>query len=200
MFPENKIRWIIVAMYKTKPESEGWYIGDEYHRNFWKIFNEKFHKEFCSKSTKIKIKANCKYGYIEEMPNIIFFDLVKNSENEFTTTKDKELFENSKFKTSLKDGLSELINLINSEDCETRVGLVGRNTAGIFLKGQNDSNQIDNSTLHQIKLKKTEYGLLGNESLLNNNNTSFYFLENITSRYYKIHYEQMKGWEAFWNN
>ena len=79
------------------------------------------------------------------MPNIIFFDLVKNSENEFTTTKDKELFENSKFKTSLKNGLSELINLINSGDCETRVGLVGRNTAGIFLKGHNDSNQIDNS-------------------------------------------------------
>jgi hypothetical protein len=200
MNQKQSIRWVIVSMYKTKPESEGWYISEEYKRNFWSILNKKFDKSYSSESTKNTFKENSKYGFIVVMPNIIFFDLVKYSKNNFKTTKDKELFEYPDFKISLKKGLSELDELIQLNGCETRVGLLGRNTSGIFLKCQNDSNQIDNSTLNQIKLKKTEYGLLGNESLVKNKNTSFYFLENITSRYYKIHCENMKGWDAFWSN
>jgi len=194
----NNIRWIIVATYKTKPEDEGWYIAREYKSNFWKLVSDRFGINLFSELTKDTFNKKGNYGYIESAPNIIFFDLVKNTGNSFNTTRDEVLYELPDFKKSLIKGLSELDALIEECRIETRVGLVGRNTAGIFVNSYNDINLINKLEFAKIKFKKTEYGILKSIIFKNYKNSSFYFLENITSRYYKTKNKRMLGWDVFW--
>jgi hypothetical protein len=196
MLSDIKTRWIIVSMYKTKPEDKGWYISDDYKRIFWSLINSKFDIDICSKSTINTFRLNGEYGFVKYLPNIILFDLVKNN-IEFNTTKDLELFGNPKFISLIIKGISDFEELTENDNIETRVGLIGRNTAGVILNGKIDKRKIKINELKKIRLKKTGYGLMQTKDFGVYKNTSFYFLENITSRYYKINNKEMLGWSKF---
>lgn len=182
----KQITRIIVSTYKTHPEEKGWYIASEYKRLFWDnipftvdqktIYNEKEG-----------------YGYLQNFPNIIFFDFVKH-DSSFKSSKDEDII---KYKLqNLLDGVARLKNICKEFKGKIRLGFVGYNSYGLFYNViHNSIPQSTNLSWKDIRKK----GIYGKQPIYYEKNVDIYLLENITSKYYKTHPDAtLKGWESFW--
>ncbi len=194
---KSNLRYIIVGTHKTMPEQCGWYVSIEYKKIFWEHLNDNFNTNLNYSSTVNTFRKEKGYGYINDMPNILFFDLIKFDEAD--TSKDAELFDKPTTRKIFFQGAHNLVSLIESCDVETRVGLIGANTSGIFYnaikKSANDFCKIE--SLKRVKYK-SDYGLITNPDFIKLPKTSFYLLENITSRYYKAKGGEFNGWKNFY--
>ena len=189
------MKWIIVNTYKTKPEEEGWYIANVYKKLFWETLNGNLNTNYSHENTQNTYSKEFGYGYIREKPEIMFYDLLKNHENNvLENTKDDILFEHPELKNKFISGAKKLIQFLDNFNDFIRVGLVGYNTAGIFKLCLENKNLNDN-TLKQIKYQNN-YGLCNDIYI--NEKTEFFLLENITSRYYQSREIYLKGWHSFW--
>ncbi len=196
---KSTLRYIIVGTHKTKPEENGWYIGSKYDEVFWSLLRKKFKSKANNSSTINTFDKRKGYGYIKDFPNILFFDLIKYGEA--STSSDSELFDNKETRKNFVNGVLSLAALIKSENVETKVGLIGTSTAGIFYNAIKNTSDKLNEFENIKKLKyKNDYGLINDADFVKFSKTSFFLLENITSRYYKSGKHELKGWQNFYSS
>ena len=195
------MEWIIVGTYKTNPENQGWYIANVYIYLFWQVLNYHFNTEFFYENTENTYDINNGYGYIREKPEIKFYDLLKNHENnQVNGNSDRDLWDNEVLRNRMMTGADNLINFLQNRKVKTRVGLVGRLAAGIVINRAQGIN-IFNWNINHINLNDG-YGIINNINLGDNNYV--YLLENITAQYFQANYqnhaENLEGWAAFWQH
>ena len=192
---------LIVGTYKTNPENQGWYIANVYRNLFWKVLNDYFASDFSYENTANTYDNNNGYGYIREKPEIKFYDLLKNYENDqVNSNSDQDLWDNAVLRDRMITGADNLINFLQNQKVKTRVGLVGRFAAGIIINRIQGTN-IYNQNINDINFNNG-YGLIDNINL--GKYTYIYFLENITAQYYQANYQNhpddLEGWAAFWKH
>jgi len=194
--------WFVIGTYKTKPECKGWYVNHQ--KVFWDILNNNLNKNFSKKDTFYDQKWDI--GRVKNFNNILFYDLLRYTNNCHYKDKTKKVFEDHKL-FEYKDLREKMVERTEyfakgilptfSEIDFCRIGFVGHNAWGIF---KNYLNGNADYILDQYKIKNIssneEYGPKGD---WNFSYCEFYHLFNFTALGAKNYMEKIReSWSEFW--
>jgi hypothetical protein len=194
--------WFVVGTYKTKPECEGWYVNHQ--KVFWNVLNNNLKKNFSKNDTFYDQKWDI--GRVKNFNNILFYDLLRNSDNNHFRNDKNKIFEDHKlFKYKyLREKMVERTKYFAKEILPSfsqidfcRIGFVGHNAWGIiknYLSGNADYI-LDEPNIKNVSSNE-EYGAQGN---LGFSNCEFYHLYNFTQRNAKKNINIIEEqWGKFW--
>jgi hypothetical protein len=187
---KNKIAWVIVGTYKTRPEENGWYISDN---AFKQLLWDRMPFETDQKTAYL---PDLEIGRLIDSPNVMFFDLAKFDQTLQSTLDDEVLKKKYKDLIVGTFRLKSIIQDLEKNYNQVRIGFVGKNAYSFFHHAKNETLPTQNpSNWKKLKIKQS-YG----EVLMDGtkSNVKYYLLENITSRFYKTTMSNLEGWLMFW--
>jgi hypothetical protein len=141
--------YVLAGTYKTRPESEGWYIAKKYDI-VWEKINLRFNCNYREKDCHYNPNESI-FGKVGTLDNFFFYDL-KPYDESLENTKDEEVFQ--KNREDFIKGIENLIKVIKSHsDTTFRVGLQSRNLFGLFYNYFNNFNRLKTDSLKKMARK-----------------------------------------------
>lgn len=161
-----KEAYIILGTYKTRKENQ-WYINKKY-TVLWKKLSLKFgHDVTTSQSYK-----EDRFGRVEGIDNLYFFDMKEFDELLNGETKDKVVFESCR--QEFFNGMNFLMDFIRSKpDVQFSLGLQGNNQVGLLKTYLEEPEKITSASLQSIARSHKSIGFGEIESIRSVNLKAF---------------------------
>ena len=142
------MNYILVGTYKTKPESEGWYVNNSRYRILWEKLNNKFESKYSHHDCVYNSEKNI-LGEIKGLNNFFFYDLKPYDFDQKGETKDSVVYNNSS--EDFISGMFKLLEEVKSRPKEFfRFGLQGNNTVGLLLNYLNTPERLKEVKLSSL--------------------------------------------------